>query len=53
MEQELSKKEKEILSETPEEAIRRILFWNDFKPEFRGVTRIKPELPPIKVLARD
>lgn len=53
MKQKLSKKEKEILSETPEEAIRRILFWKDFKPEFRPVAQIKTELPPNKPLVRD
>ena len=40
MKQKLSEKEKEILSETPEEAIERILFWKDFKPEFRAVKSI-------------
>lgn len=37
MKQKLSEKEKEILSEIPEEAIKRILYWEDFKPVFRAV----------------
>ena len=56
MRQNLSKEEKELLLETPEKAIRRILFWKDFKPEFKppeeAIQRIvfwkdfKPEFKP-------